>query len=149
MGRLAELRKELRWRLFFNGPSMEKLSVQSLQFFGIKGNSGVQMNYTSLAVAALGATIAYFAFGFLMFWLVPALINEAHKYPDVFRPKEKIMAVMLIGMVATLIAILVVATIFAMMTIHPGGSGAIEGARLNRDYTLSIRIVRTYLMLQP
>ena len=86
------------------------------------------MNYSSLALAAIGATVAYFAFGFLLFWLAPALIEEAHKYPAVFRSKEEIMKVMPIGMGATLIAILVVAIIFAM--IHHGGSGIAEGARL-------------------
>jgi hypothetical protein len=85
------------------------------------------MNDSSLGLAAIGATVAYFAFGFLVFWLVPALINESRKYPAVFRPKEEMMTVMPIGMVATLVAILVVAIIFAM--IHPGGSGAKEGAR--------------------
>jgi len=86
------------------------------------------MNFSRLALAALGATVAYFAFGFLLFWLVPALIDEAHKYPAVFRAKEKIMTLMPVGMAATLIAILVVAIIFAMM--HPGGSGIMQGARL-------------------
>ena len=85
------------------------------------------MNYLRLALAALGGTVASFAFGSLVFWLVPALINEAHKYPAVFRPKEKMMTVMPIGMVATLMAILVVAIIFTM--IHHGGSGITEGAR--------------------
>jgi hypothetical protein len=85
------------------------------------------MNYSSLGLAALGGTVAYFAFGFLLLWLVPALIDEAHKYPAVYRPKEKMMAVMPIGMVATLIAILVVGIIFAM--VHQGGSGTTEGAR--------------------
>jgi hypothetical protein len=85
------------------------------------------MNYSSLGLAALGGTVASFAFGFLVFWLVPALINEGHKYPDVFRPKEKMMTVMPIGLVATFIAILVAAIIFAM--IHQGGSGTTEGAR--------------------
>src|SRR4029077_10505884 len=86
------------------------------------------MNCLSLGIAALGGTVAYFAFGFLLFWLVPALFNESHKYPAVFRDKDKMMAVMPIGMVATLVAILVVAIIFAM--IHQGGSGTMEGARL-------------------
>ncbi|MGC2173196.1 MAG: DUF1761 family protein [Candidatus Sulfotelmatobacter sp.] len=85
------------------------------------------MNYSRLALAALGGTVASFAFGFLVFWLVPSLINEAHKYPAVFRPKEKMMSVMPIGLVATFLAILVVAIIFAM--IHHGGSGTMEGAR--------------------
>ncbi len=86
------------------------------------------MNYSSLGLAALGGTVASFAFGFLVFWLVPALINEGHKYPAVFRPREEMKTVMPIGLVATFIAILVVAIIFAM--IHEGGSGTTEGARL-------------------
>src|SRR5271170_7390471 len=85
------------------------------------------MNYSRLALAALGGTVASFAFGSLVFWLVPALINESHKYPAVFRPKEEMMTVMPIGLVATFVAILVVAVIFAM--IHQGGSGTTEGAR--------------------
>ena len=85
------------------------------------------MNYSSLGLAALGGTVASFAFGFLVFWLVPGLINEAHKYPAVFRPKEEMKTVMPIGIVANFIAILVVAIIFAM--IHQGGSGTTEGAR--------------------
>ena len=85
------------------------------------------MNYSRLGLAALGGTVASFAFGFLLFGLVPALMNEARKYPAVFRPKEEMMTVMPIGLVATFIAILVVAIIFAM--IHQGGSGIMEGAR--------------------
>jgi hypothetical protein len=85
------------------------------------------MNYSRLVLAALGGVVAYFAFGFLLLGLMPALINEAHKYPDVFRPKEKMKAVMPIGMISTFIAILIVAIIFAM--IPQGGSGITEGAR--------------------
>ena len=85
------------------------------------------MNYSRLALAALGGTVASFAFGFLVFWLVPGLIKEGHKYPAVFRPKEEMKNVMPIGIVATFISILVVAIIFAM--IHQGGSGTTEGAR--------------------
>jgi len=85
------------------------------------------MNYSRLGLAALGATVASFAFGFLVFWLVPGLINEARKYPAVFRPKEEMMTVMPIGFLANLMAILVVAILFAMM--HQGGSSAAAGAR--------------------
>jgi hypothetical protein len=85
------------------------------------------MNYSGLALAALGGTVASFAFGFLVFWLVPGLIKEGHKYPAVFRPKEEMKSVMPIGLVASFMAILVVAIIFAM--IHQGGSGITEGAR--------------------
>jgi hypothetical protein len=85
------------------------------------------MNYSSLALAALGGTVASFAFGFLVFWLVPGLIKEGHQYPAVFRPKEEMMTVMPVGVVATLVSILVAAVIFAMM--HQGGSGMMQGAR--------------------
>ena len=85
------------------------------------------MNYLSLALAALGGTVASFAVGFLMFWLVPGLIKEAHKFPAVFRPKDEMMKVMPIGLIATFLSTLAVAVIFAM--IHHGGSGITEGAR--------------------
>jgi hypothetical protein len=84
------------------------------------------MNYGSLALAALGGTVASFAFGALVFWLAPGLIKEAHKYPGVFRPGEEMKTVMPVGLIATYIAILVAAVMFAMM--HLGGSGALAGA---------------------
>jgi len=85
------------------------------------------MNYLSLALAALGGTVASFAFGALVFWLVPGLIKEAHKYPAVFRPGEEMKTVMPVGLVATYIAILVAAVMFAM--IPHSGSGAVAGVR--------------------
>lgn len=39
------------------------------------------MNYSRLGLAVLGGTVASFAFGFLGFWLVPALINEKPQVP--------------------------------------------------------------------
>jgi hypothetical protein len=85
------------------------------------------MNYSSLALAALGGTVASFAFGFLVFWLAPGLIKESHKYPAVFRPNEEMKTVMPIGIGATFMAILVAAIIFARM--HQGGWGITGGAR--------------------
>jgi hypothetical protein len=86
------------------------------------------MNYSRLGLAALGGLVASFAFGFLVLWLVPALFDEARKYPAVFRPQEEMMTVMPIGIVASFIAILVVAIIYAMTP--QGGSGITKGARL-------------------
>lgn len=86
------------------------------------------MNYSRLALAALGGTVASFAFGFLVIWLAPALLDEARKYPAVFRPREEMNSVMPFGLLASFLAILVVTVIFAMM--HQGGSGPAEGARL-------------------
>lgn len=84
------------------------------------------MNYTRLVLAALGGTVASFAFGFLVMAVAPALFEEAHKFPDVFRPKDEMMKVMPLALVATLISTLVVAIIFAMM--HRSGLAA--GTRL-------------------
>ena len=86
------------------------------------------MNYSRLALAALGGTVASFAVGFLVMWLVPALFEEAHKYPAVFRPKEEMMTVMPFGFFASLMAVVVVTIIFALA--YQGGSGTTEGARL-------------------
>lgn len=86
------------------------------------------MNYPRLGLAALGGTVASFAFGFLVLWLAPALFAEARKYPAVFRSEEEMMNVMPFALVASFIAILVLAIIFAM--IHKGGSGVTKGARL-------------------
>jgi hypothetical protein len=85
------------------------------------------MNFFSLLLAALGGTVASFAFGFLMFGLAPGLMEEFRKYPAVFRPKEKMMAVMPIGFAASFVAILVATVIFAM--IPNGGVGVLAGAR--------------------
>ena len=86
------------------------------------------MNYSRLALAALGGTVASFAVGFLVIWLVPALFEEVQKYPAVFRPKEEMMAGMPFGFFAAFIGIVVVTIIFAL-SFH-GGSGTAQGARL-------------------
>jgi hypothetical protein len=86
------------------------------------------MNYSRLALAALVGTVAFFVFGFLVLWLVPALFEEAHKYPAVFRPTDEMMTVMPFALVATFISSLVVAIILAMT--QRGGSGIRKGARL-------------------
>jgi hypothetical protein len=85
------------------------------------------MNYSRIGLAALGGTVAYFAFGFLVLWLLPALINESRKYPAVYRTQEEMKPVMPVILVATFIAVVVVAILFAM--IHQGESSTVEGAR--------------------
>jgi hypothetical protein len=86
----------------------------------------VQVNYLRLTLAAFGGTVASFGVGFLMFWLAPGLIEEAHKFPGVFRSKDDMMKVAPIGLGATFMANLLAATIFAMMPV--GGSGIRAGA---------------------
>jgi len=86
------------------------------------------VNYAYVAVASLGATVAYFAFGFAMFAALPAMKVEFMKYPNVYRPQDKIMKVMPYGMVAILISIVVVAVLYAK--IYPAGGGIVPGVCL-------------------
>jgi hypothetical protein len=85
------------------------------------------MNVTRVALAAAGGFAAYFAFGGLVFGLVPRLREEFAKYPAVYRSHDAIKNVMPIGMAAMFGGVLVLAVLYAML--YQGGSGALEGAR--------------------
>lgn len=86
------------------------------------------MNYSRIALGSLGATVAYFAFGFAMFAALPAMKTEFMKYPAVYRSKEAMMKVMPFGMIAILISIVVVAVLYAKM--YPAGGSIASGAAL-------------------
>jgi hypothetical protein len=83
------------------------------------------MNYARIALASLGATVAYFVLGFIMFAALPAMKSEFLKYPGVYRSKEGMMKVMPYGMVAILVSIVVVAMLYAKM--YPTGGGIAPG----------------------
>src|SRR5271156_3277386 len=84
------------------------------------------MNYTRIALAALASFAAYFVLGGLTF-AVPWFRNEFLKYPAVYRPKEGQMSHMPSGMVAMLMAMVVLAVLYALL--YRGGPGLFEGAR--------------------
>ena len=86
------------------------------------------MNYPRLVLAALGGLIASFAFGFLVLWLVPGLFDEARKYQAVFRSQEEMMTIMPVGIVATFIAMLIAAILFALVY-HRESGGPMKGWR--------------------
>jgi len=86
------------------------------------------VNYARIALASLGATIAYFALGFAIFAALPAMKSEFMKYPNVYRSREDMMKVMPYGMVTILISIVVVAVLYAKM--YPAGGGIASGAYL-------------------
>lgn len=88
------------------------------------------MNYTRIALASLGAMVAYFIYGFVMFAAWPSMKTEFLKYPNVYRPKEEMMKVMPYGMIAILIAIVVVAILYARIYVDGGSvvSGIYVGA---------------------
>jgi hypothetical protein len=85
------------------------------------------MNYSRIGLAGLGATVAYFVLGGLVFGLLPQLRDEFRKFPAVYRKQEEIKAVMPVGMTAMFLSILVLAAIYALA--YRGGSGVAEGAR--------------------
>ena len=86
------------------------------------------MNYARIALASLGAAVAYFVFGFVMFAALPAMKTEFMKYPNVYRSRESMMKVMPFGMVAILISIVVVAVLYAKN--YPAGGSIASGAYL-------------------
>ena len=106
------------------------------------------MNYAHMALASLGATVAYFVYGFAMFAAWPSMKTEFMKYPNVYRPKDEMMKVMPYGMAAILIGILVVATLYAK--IYPVGGGIGAGASLGAligIFTVCIFVVHNWVNL--
>jgi hypothetical protein len=85
------------------------------------------MNSMRIALAALGAFVAYFVVGGLSFAVVPGLKTEFLKYTAVYRPREGQVKYMPAGMVAMLLSMAVLAVIYAM--IYRGGSGVVAGAQ--------------------
>lgn len=86
------------------------------------------MNYARIALASLGAIVAYFVVGFIMFAALPAMKSEFMKYPDVYRSREGMMKVIPYNMVAILVSIVVVAVLYAK--IYPIGGGIAPGLYL-------------------
>jgi len=84
------------------------------------------MNYKRILLAALAAFVAYFVFGTVAF-TVPAMKAEYARFPAVYRSAEGIQKVFPIGMAATLVAMLVLAIVYAKG--YEGGSGIGEGFR--------------------
>jgi hypothetical protein len=72
------------------------------------------MNYTRIALAGLGATVAYFLIGFLLFAVLP-LADEVRKFAAVYRPEESMKRVAPVGMVALLVAMMALAVLYALI----------------------------------
>jgi hypothetical protein len=90
------------------------------------------MNFLRIALAAVGAFVAYFILGGLAFGLLPSLKTEFLKYPAVYRSQQGQMSHMPGGMAAMFVSILALAVIYAML--YQGGTGLAEGARLGAIY---------------
>ena len=106
------------------------------------------MNYARIALAFLGATVAYFAGGFIMFAALPAMKSEFLKYPNVYRSNDSMMKVMPYDVVAILISIVVVAVLYAK--IYPAGGGVVSGVYLGAligIFAVCIFVVHNYVLL--
>src|SRR5258706_16062700 len=85
------------------------------------------MNYARVALAALGATVVSLVLGGILFAALPSLRKEFMRYPAVFRTQDDMKRVMPMGMISILVAIVVVAVLYAMA--YPAGGGVLDGAR--------------------
>ncbi|MGA9355186.1 MAG: hypothetical protein WBV46_15950 [Terriglobales bacterium] len=108
------------------------------------------MNVARIALASLGAFLAYFVVGGLSFALVPSLKTEFLKYPTVYRTQEGIKAAMPVGMAFMLLAIVALAVIFAMLDrtgLNGAGLGALFGALIG-VFAIGSFVVHNYVNLQ-
>src|SRR5215831_18786748 len=106
------------------------------------------VNYAGVALASLGATLAYFVFGFVMFGALPAMKSEFMKYPNVYRSREDMMKVMPYSMVSILVSIVIVTVLYAK--IHPAGGGILSGICLGAligIFSVCIFVVHNYVNL--
>src|SRR5687768_195774 len=84
------------------------------------------MNYSRIALAGLGATVAYFALGFLLLALLP-LADEIRQFAAVYRPEESMMRVAPVGMTAMLVSMMALAALYA--SVVRNGSAVAQGVR--------------------
>lgn len=70
------------------------------------------MHYSSIALAGLGAWVTYFALGFLLFAILP-LAGEVRRFAAVYRPEEGMKRVAPVGMVAMLVSMMALATLYS------------------------------------
>jgi len=103
------------------------------------------VNYTRIALAALGAFVAYFAVGGFAA-AVPALRTEFRKYPAVYRSQEATKSVMPAGMGAMFLAMFALAVIYARLYRGGVGEGALFGALIG-VFALGAFVVHNHVNL--
>ncbi|HEY0702502.1 MAG TPA: hypothetical protein VGD60_07025 [Candidatus Acidoferrales bacterium] len=106
------------------------------------------MNYAHVALAFLGATVAYFAVGFALFAALPGMKREFQKYPGVFRTEDGMKKLMPFAMISIFISIAIVAVLFA--TIYPAGGGVVSGVYLGAllgIFAVCVFVIHNYVYL--
>jgi hypothetical protein len=86
----------------------------------------VPVNYSRIAFAAVGATVAYFLAGGLLF-TSSRMKSEFQKYPAVYRTQEDMKSVWPIGIAGMLLAMFALAFLYALL--RRDGSGLVQGLR--------------------
>ena len=106
------------------------------------------MNLSRIVLAAFGAFVAYFVLGGLLFALLPSMKHEYMKYPAVYRSQEGMKKTMPFAMIATFVAIFVLAVIYGLLC--QGGPGLAEGARygsLIGVFAICTFVIHNYVIL--
>ena len=106
------------------------------------------MNYARIALACLGAIVAYFACGFILFAALPGMKSEFLKYPNVYRSNDAMMKVMPYNMVGILISIVILVVLYAKM--YPAGGGVASGVyfgALMGIFAVCTYVIHNYAML--
>lgn len=107
------------------------------------------MNIARIALAAIGAFIAYFVCGGLSFVLIPSLKDEFLKYPAIYRSQEAMKTVMPAGMAFMFLAILALTVLYAML--DQASAGMAAGARFGAligIFAVGSFVVHNYVNLQ-
>jgi hypothetical protein len=111
------------------------------------------MNLPRIALASLGAFVAYFAVGGVAFGLIPSLRNEFLKYPAIYRPQEGQMSHMPAGMAAMFVSMVALAGLYAML--YHSSLSIAESARLGAVFggligvfAICAFVVHNYVNLQ-
>lgn len=81
----------------------------------------MELHLLRVLLAAAGAFVAYMAVGFAFFAAMPGLKTEFKKHPHVYRDEPEMMKRMPWAMLAIVVAVLVLAVLYALM--YRGGPG--------------------------
>jgi len=106
------------------------------------------VNYARIALACLGAIVAYFACGFILFAALTGMKSEFLKYPNVYRSNDAMMKVMPYNMVGILISIVILVVLYAKM--YPAGGGVASGVyfgALMGIFAVCTYVIHNYAML--
>lgn len=86
------------------------------------------VNYAHVGFAFLGATVAYFVSGFILFAALPGMKTEFLRYPGVYRTDDGMRKLMPYNMIGILVSVAVVAVLYAK--IYSSGGGMVSGVCL-------------------